>query len=108
MIGQRKANRLPAFGREVESNLRMGKRPSFGGGCVCVTPEWDWKPPLVRLVCPPDTPADVWRFDFLRGLDVLVFAYPRNAGYAIALRNCLLEAGCRIAALCIAPEPDDE
>jgi hypothetical protein len=98
--------RLPAFGRAIRANLLAGKRPRIGGGCVCIVTDWAIHTPLVTMVCEPSIPVKSWKLDFLAGVEVLLLVHGLDAGYGVALRDALLEAGCPLVSMHTVPESE--
>jgi hypothetical protein len=91
--------RLPAYGREVATLLRSGRRPI--GGTIIVTTRWDFSTAFVRVVCPPDQSAGSFDFSFLRDQEVIVLvsALEFEAGQSLLAR--IRQSRPRRALLCV-------
>lgn len=97
--------RLPAYGRQVRDNLNAGMLPAIGGNTVAVCIGWPKQCLFTHVVCIRDErPADGWDFDFLAGVEAIVWFDRRDRTYAEDIRQQLLNAGCPIVAMLQLPE----
>jgi hypothetical protein len=97
--------RLPAYGRQVRANLNAGKVPALCGNTIAVCVGWPAHCIFAHVVCVRDErSADQWDFDFLAGMDAIVWFDRRDLTYAEEVRLELLKAGCPIVAMLQLPE----
>ncbi len=97
--------RLPAYGRQVRDNLNAGRLPALGGNTVAVCIGWPARCVLTHVVCLRDErPANEWNFDFLAGVESIVWFDRRDRSYAEEVRGELVKAGCPIVAMLQLPE----
>jgi len=102
-----RSRRLPAYGRQVHDNLTAGMLPAFGGNTVAVCIGWPTRCVLAYVVCIRDERrADGWDFDFLAGMDSIVWFDRQDRSYAEEVRDELVKAGCPIVAMLQMPEGD--
>jgi hypothetical protein len=106
-MSETKNRRLPAFGRQIRDNLNAGRMPALGGNTVAVCIDWPARCSLAHVVCPrDDRPANGWDFNFLAGVETIVWFDRQDRGYAEEVRRELLKSGCPIAYML--QLPDDE
>lgn len=99
--------RLPAYGRQVRDQLSAGMLPAVGGNCIAVCIGWPARCVLAHVVCVPDERiASGWDFDFLAGLDSIVWFDRQDKSYAEEVRHELAKAGCPLVAMLQLPEDD--
>jgi hypothetical protein len=99
--------RLPAYGRQVRDNLNAGMLPAIGGNTVAVCIGWPAHCPFAYVVCNRDErPAHGWEFDFLGGVESIVWFDRRDRSYAEEVRHELVKAGCPIVAMLQLPEDE--
>ena len=103
---ERRAQRLPAYGRRLRDAIQAGYRPCKGGGGVIVTSDWTFARAFhpARVVCPPGEAPESFDFGFLRGIDVCVLVPEVDVLHGEALRTALLSAGAALVALAIVRE----
>lgn len=98
---------LPAYGRQVRDRLNAGEIPELGGGSIAVCIGWPTRCVLAHVVCIRDErPADGWDFDFLAGVEAIVWFDRRDGSYAQDVRHHLLRVGCPVVAMLQLPERD--
>jgi hypothetical protein len=101
------SRRLPAFGRHVRDQLNAGMMPAVGGNTVAVCIGWPARCVLAHVVCLRDErPADGWDFNFLAGVETIVWFDRQDRGYAEEVRRELVNAGCPVVAMLQVPEDD--
>ncbi len=98
-----RAQRLPAYGRELRDAIQAGYRPRWLGGGIVVTSDWNYARAArgARLVCMPDEPAAAYDFTFLRGCDVLVLVPEADELHGEALRAAIRDAGASTVVLAV-------
>jgi hypothetical protein len=81
--------------------------PALGGNTVAVCIGWPAQCVFAHVVCVPDErPANQWDFDFLAGMESIVWFDRRDRGYAEQIRRELIKAGCPLVAMLQLPEDD--
>jgi hypothetical protein len=99
--------RLPAYGRQVRDSLNAGMLPAIGGNTVAVCIGWPARCVFAHVVCIRDErAADGWDFDFLAGVESIVWFDRRDRSYAEEVRHELVKAGCPIVAMLQLPEDE--
>ncbi len=100
---ERRAQRLPAYGRRLRDALAAGYRPKKAGGGIVVTSHWGYARAFHpgRLVCPPSDPVDEWDFGFLRGCDVVIVVPESDELHGEALHAAIRDAGAALVVLAV-------
>jgi len=97
--------RLPAHGRQVRDNLLGGLLPAVGGNTVAVCIGWPARCVLAHVVCvPAERAANEWDFDFLAGVESIVWFARQDCRYAEEVRRELVKAGCPQVAMLQLPD----
>lgn len=85
---------LPPYGRDVETMIARGERPTLLGGAMIAALDWAVALGWPRIVVPDD--PDAYRYDFARGLDWIVVApTDHQRGRADAVAQALRANGAR-------------
>lgn len=99
--------RLPAYGRQIRDQLNAGMLPAVGGNTVSVCIGWPARGPFAYVVCAPDErPAEGWDYDFLAGVETIVWFDRKDRSYAEKVRRELVKADCPIAYMLQLPEDE--
>lgn len=99
--------RLPAYGRQIRDNLNAGKLPALCGNTIAVCIGWPDQCVFAHVVCMRDErPANQWDFDFLAGMESIVWFDRRDRSYAEDVRRELVKAGCPTVAMLQLPEDE--
>lgn len=94
--------RAPAYGREIATLLRAGRRPL--GGSIIVTTRWDFARAFARVVTPPEIPPEEFDLSFLRAQEVMVVVPQAHEELGYRLLTCVRRAGPRRAVLIVEHE----
>lgn len=100
---ERRAQRLPAYGRRLRDALVAGYRPKMAGGGIIVTSDWTYARAFApgRLVVPASEHPGQFDFSFLHGCDVVVVVPAADELHGEALVAAIRDAGAALVVLAV-------